>query len=189
MNRFGSNRLPGSLARSRGFTLQEMLVSLCISGTLAGGGAGMWNVVQQEAVTATANDLVTHLALARNEAIMKNKDIVLCPTENQRSCSRPGSDFTAWHTGWLVYADQNDNGQPDPGEILRVQNGATRGIHIHSSRARGRVAYQPMGTAGGSTITLAVCSERNPSLARYVVVSNSGRARVAQTTTSNVKCG
>ncbi|HEX9812138.1 MAG TPA: GspH/FimT family pseudopilin [Burkholderiales bacterium] len=188
MNRLGSNRFPRPLAAFRGFTLQEMLVSLCISGTLVGGGAGMWNVFQQDAVTASANDLAAHLALARSESITTNEHLTLCPTDDQQSCLRPGDGFTDWHKGWLVYADKNHNGKPDGGEIVRVQGGVTRGIRIRSSRARSRVTYQPMGTAGGSTITFAVCGERDPSLARYVIVSNSGRARVAQTTTSNIKC-
>jgi len=167
MIRLDTKQSPHRFATIRGFTLQEMLVTLCISGALAGGSAGMWNVVQQNAITAAANDLVTHLALARNEAITKNKRIT---------------------SGWMVYVDENDNGKPDDGEIVRVQSEPTRGITIRSSRARSHVAYQPTGLSGGSTITMAICSERDPSLARYVIVSNVGRARVAQTTTSNLKC-
>lgn len=189
MNRIGSKQSRHLIAKTRGFTLQEVLVSLCISGTLAGGSAGMWNVFQKEAVTAAANDLVAHLALARSESITKNKHLTICPTDDQQSCLRSGNDFTDWHKGWLVYADKNNNGTPDSGEIVRVQGSITRGISIHSSRARSHVTYQPMGTAGGSTITFAVCSAHDPSLARYVIVSNSGRARVAPTTTSNVRCG
>lgn len=189
MNRFGSKRSRRPLAAVRGFTLQEMLVTLCISGTLVSGGAGMWNVVQQNAMTAAANDLVTHLALARTEAITKNKRITVCPTDDQQSCLKADGDYTNWQSGWMVYADENDNGKPDDGEIIRVQGEPTRGITIRSSRARTHVAYQPTGLSRGSTITMAICSERDPSLARYVIVSNTGRARVAQATTSDIKCG
>ena len=188
MNRFGSKQSPQRLARVRGFTLQEMLVTLCISGTLAGGSVGMWKVVQQNAITAAANDLLTHLALARSEAITKNKRITICPTGDQQSCLSPGNAYTDWQSGWLVYADDNDNGSPDDREIVRVQSGPAQGIAIRSSRARSHITYQPSGMSGGSTITIAICSERDPSLARYVIVSNTGRPRVAQTTTSNVKC-
>jgi len=188
MIRLDTKQSPHRFATIRGFTLQEMLVTLCISGALAGGSAGMWNVVQQNAITAAANDLVTHLALARNEAITKNKRITVCPTGDQKSCLGADNDFTNWQSGWMVYVDENDNGKPDDGEIVRVQSEPTRGITIRSSRARSHVAYQPTGLSGGSTITMAICSERDPSLARYVIVSNVGRARVAQTTTSNLKC-
>jgi len=191
MNRFRSSlqRPFHPLTTIRGFTLQEMLVSLCISGTLAGGGAGVWGAVQQNAITAAANDLVTHLALVRSEAITQNTRVTICPTVDRQACQPASSDYTAWQTGWLVYVDNNADGKPQVDEIVRLQNSVSNGIVIRSSRARGHVTYQPLGTAGGSTITFAVCSARDPSLARYVVVSNSGRARVAQTTTSNVKCG
>lgn len=192
MNRLNMTRR-STLLRGKssllGFTLQEMLVALCISGSLAGGSVGMWRAVQQNAVTAAANELVSHLALARSEAVRRNVRVTICPTADQKDCLKPDKDYAFWHQGWLLYADANGNGKPDAGEIVRLQTAASHGIVIRSSRARSRVTYQPLGMSGGSTITLAVCAERNPALARYVVVSNTGRARVAQTTTSSVKCG
>jgi type IV fimbrial biogenesis protein FimT len=174
---------------SLGFTLQEMLVTLCISGILAGGGMGMWRVVRQNTIIAAANNLVSHLALARSEAIGRNTRVVMCPTNDNQKCLKPSSDYTFWQAGWLIYADGNHNGKPDSIEIIRVHDGASGGIVIRSSRYRRRVTYQPLGTAGGSTITLAVCAAHDAALARYVIISIMGRARVAQNTNSSVKCG
>lgn len=181
-----SFRMPSS---SLGFTLQEMLITLCISGILAGGGMGMWRVVRQDTIIATANNLVSHLALARSEAIGRNARVVMCPTNDNEKCLKPGSDYTFWQAGWLIYTDGNHNGKPDSSEIIRVHDGASSGIVIRSSRYRKRVTYQPLGTAGGSTITFAVCAAHDATVARYVIISIMGRARVAQKTKSNVKCG
>jgi len=189
MNRIGARQLSRPFNAFRGFTIQEMLVTLCISGTLAGGGAGMWHAVQQNAITVAANDLVTHLALARSEAITKNLRITVCPTENQSTCAQPDSDHTSWQKGWMIYADKNDNGHPDSDEIIRVQSGVSGGVLVNSSQARRRIVFQPTGMSGGSTITIAICGARDAAMSRYVIVSNTGRARVAQTTTSNMKCG
>lgn len=166
-----------------------MLVSLLISSSLALGGVSMWTVLQENALTVATNDLVTHLALARSEAVTRRGRVRVCPSADQSNCSKPDADYTFWQHGWLVYADENGDGKPQAAEIVRVHPGMSNHLVIRSSRARRSVTYQPIGTSGGSTLTFAVCSSRDPARARYVTVSNSGRARVSRTTTSAVKCG
>ncbi len=186
MYRFSRITLPA--ARPRGFTLQEMLVTLSISGSLATGGVAMWSTIQKNAVTAAANEIVAHLALARSEAIKRHTEVKLCPSRDHKTCLGPEGKHTPWQYGWLVYADENGNGEPEAGEIVRIHPGAPRDIVIRTSRARQAVTYQPIGTAGGSTITFAVCEARAATTPRYVIVSNSGRARVSAATNSAVKC-
>lgn len=171
---------------SRGFTLQEMLVSLAIGGTLATGGIGTWTLVQENALTAAANDIVMHLALARSEAIKRHTPVKVCPSEDQRNCTGAANDYTYWQAGWLVYADGNKNGKPEPGEIIRVQSHVSGNFAIRTSKARRTITYQPLGMSGGSTITFALCGAES---ARYVTVSNTGRARVSRNSTSSVRCG
>lgn len=184
-----SSHLPRcTLSPLRGFTLQEMVVSLVISGILASGSFGIWRVAQDSKITVAANDLVSHLALARSEAIRHRTRAMMCPTNDNKSCAKAGNDYTSWHKGWLIYTDNNGNTQPDGGEIVRLHAGTSRGVVIRTSRYRNRVTYQPTGMAGGSTITFAVCDARDSALARYVIISIVGRARVARTTASNMKC-
>ena len=173
----------------RGFTLHEMLVCLLVSGSLATGGVAMWSIVQENALTVAANELMTHLALARSEAITQRYRVTLCPTTDGMNCAKAGADYTFWQHGWLVYRDKNVDRKPQAAEIVRVHPGAASRLVIRSSRARSSITYHPIGNAGGATITFAVCSPRDPVRARYVTVSNSGRARVSHTTTSNVTCG
>lgn len=191
---FGYGFSPAGISASRrlslrGFTLQEMLITLCIGGLLAGAGIGMWNAIQRSTIVAAANELASNLALARTQAIERQARVVMCPTTDGKTCSGAGSDYTFWQEGWMVYVDQNGNAMPDGDEIVRIRKGDIHGVHIRTSRTRSRVTYRPLGTSGGSTITFAVCGERDPTLARYVIVSNVGRARVSQTTTSAVRCG
>lgn len=174
--------------RARGYTLQEMLVSLCISGSLATGGVSLWTVIQDNAMTAAANDVVTHLALARSEAIKRRALVKLCPSRDLNNCSEGEGDYTFWQYGWLVYADENHNGRPEAGEIVRAHTGTSRDFVIRTLRTRQVVTYQPIGTSGGSTTTFALCDARGPKYARYVTVSNGGRARVSRTTNSKVRC-
>jgi type IV fimbrial biogenesis protein FimT len=175
-------------AKSRGFTLQEIMVSLVVSGSLTGGGAGMWVMVQESAMTAAANELLGHLALARSEAIKRQVRVTVCPSKDGMTCSSPSAGYTSWQDGWLAYADSNGNGKPEPAEIVRVQSGVAGGLVIRTSSARNDLTYQPIGTSGGSNITFAICGSRDSASGRYVTVSNTGRARVARTTTSTMKC-
>lgn len=190
MHQFGSRSSNGGQSRSSpGFTLHEMLVSLLISSSLALGGISMWSMLQENELTVATNELVTHLALARSEAVTRPGRVRVCPSADQANCSKPDADYTFWQHGWLVYADENGDGKPQAAEIVRVHPGVSKRLVIRTSRARRGVIYQPIGTAGGSTITFAVCSARDSARGRYVTVSNSGRARVSRTTTSAVKCG
>lgn len=172
----------------RGFTLQEVLVSLLIGGTVITGGSTLWGVLQESAKTAAANDLVAHLHLARSEAVKRQVRVNICASNDQSSCAVPSADHTSWHHGWVVYADTNRNGRLDADELLRVHRPLGRSLVIHTSAARHQIGYQPTGTSGGSTVTFALCDARGSKFARYVIVSNSGRARVARKSSSTVQC-
>jgi type IV fimbrial biogenesis protein FimT len=175
------------ITRQRGFTLYELFTTLAIGGVLMVGGTSLATALQSAAMTSSANDLITHLQYARSEAIKRHVKVSLCPSTDLATCTSPTGAHTLWQVGWIVYADSNNNGRPDVGEVLRTSAASPR-LVIRSSRARSRVTYHPSGTAGGSTITFAVCNAANADLARYVVVSNTGRPRIANTTASDLRC-
>jgi type IV fimbrial biogenesis protein FimT len=186
--RLSSSPLTRAPRLARGFTIQETLISLCISGFLTVGGASTWDILQESTKTAAANDLVAHLALARSEAVKRHTRVKVCPSADQRNCADAGTDYTHWQNGWLVYADENHNGKPEADEILRVYAGTSRNLAIRTSRGREQVTYQPTGTSGGSNMTFAFCDSRGPKFARYVTINNGGRARVSRVSDSEVRC-
>lgn len=164
------------------------MITLAIGGTVSTGAVSLTRLAQDTALTSTANDLVAHINLARSEAITRHVDTIVCPSKNATTCAAPNASDTRWEKGWLVYVDENGNREPEPREVVRVHADAGTGIAIKSSRYRDQIVYQPLGTAGGSTITLAICSTRGPNNARYVTISNTGRARISRTTTSTMRC-
>jgi type IV fimbrial biogenesis protein FimT len=177
------------LSRARGYTVQELIVTVAIAGTVSGGAVAASNVLRDTTMVTAANDLIAHLNFARSTAIMQGADTVVCPSTDQIQCAEPVGDFTIWKSGWLVYVDRNGNGQPDQEEVVRTHAGkGANDVAIRSSRYRRQIAYHSSGTAGGSTITLAVCDGRGAASARYVTVSNTGRARLSRTTSSDMRC-
>lgn len=161
----------------RGFTLTELMIVLAISGILAMIGtpamAGLLaRVSERNAESAIANVL----RQARTAAVMHNIRTLVCPSRDGRQC-RSGDD---WQHGWIVVADADHDGQADPGtQVLAVANAMPPGTRVVTSRGRGHITFQPTGSAGGSNVRFTICHARRRN-GKSVVVSNSGRVRVAK---------
>src|SRR5204862_7002633 len=121
---------------ARGFTLYELLIAICIVGSVAAVGVSASDILRENEKSTAANQLVAYLALARNEAIKRHARVKLCPSADQRTCLDAGNDYTAWQAGWLLYTDDNHDGEPGAREILHVYAAAYKSLSIRTSRAR-----------------------------------------------------
>lgn len=157
-----------------GFTLVELMVTLAAAAILAGLAApGMRDLLERQRAATAMHGLTAHLAMARNAAITSRGPVTLCPSRGDGLCS--GS--TDWSSGWLLYRDPGRRTQPrSPDDVLRdVARPVHGSIRIGSSSGRVRVRYQADGRAGGTNLTLRICS--GDWLHAEVVVNNIGRAR------------
>lgn len=119
--------------------------------------------------------LQTDLNLARGRAISHNVQTVICPSENGLDCS--GS--SKWQNGWIAFTDINGDRQKQKSERLLKQAGMVDFLDIRSSRGRSHLRFYPNGTAPGTNISVLFCDRRGIKYARRLIVSNSGRIRVA----------
>ena len=134
------------------------------------------------------NTFIAALYVARSEAITRRTRAVLCPSQNGETCEGGGSGETVWNEGYLLFVDTNASRDRDPEEpIIRVF-GKTKGLRIVSSSGRDHVSYQGSGLASGSNATFQFCADRNATPARSLVLSNSGRVRVAPRTAASTPC-
>jgi type IV fimbrial biogenesis protein FimT len=105
-------------AANRGFTLVELLVTIVIGSVLmALAVPAFFNTIQANRVAAAANTLASGFAYARSEAVKRASNVSICP--------RDGDSITAcgdaWNSGWLVFANPNNNANPAAaGDVLRV---------------------------------------------------------------------
>ena len=163
---------------ARGYSLHDLLVTLAVVGTTTASVAGLQGIVQDHQRTAGVNDLIATLSLARSTAITRGAEAVLCPSRDHQNCGSSSDGQTLWHEGAMLFVDEDDDGRRDPSEpVIRVFLPDARKVTIKSSPSRARVVFQPSGLSPGTTITFTVCA--GAKAAKYVVLSNTGRARVS----------
>jgi type IV fimbrial biogenesis protein FimT len=153
-----------NLTEQRGFTLWELLMTLLIAGILI--GIGVPNVMEFQRnglMTAAANQLITGLLMARNEAVKRQVPVTLClspdPNAATPTCSlNPVQD--AANLGFIVWVDENNNpdangvpnltdgtdgnGAVDGGEVVLMRNEAPGGTMRLSANC-GYISYSQSG--------------------------------------------
>ena len=104
----------GHRFRQRGFTLQELVVSLAIGGGVTTGAAGLYSMVQDAQVVTETNEIVAHMNLARSEAITRGYEVALCANGNADCRTRTGE--ISWQNGYRIYANTDGDNCDDARE-------------------------------------------------------------------------
>ncbi|MCC7326115.1 MAG: GspH/FimT family pseudopilin [Burkholderiales bacterium] len=166
-----------------GFTLLELLASLGIAAALLllgipGYAAWIAEMELRDRVEA----LVGAMSLARSEAIKRNARVNLCPSGDGARCADNG----LWEAGWLVFADDDRDGERGDDEtVLRVQAAARPLITVRGNKpVTNYVSYTGFGhtrmVSGALQMgTFTIC--RTGRTAVDVVLANGGRVRVERT--------
>ena len=163
-----------------GQTLVELAVTLAVAGTLATGAVASFRQLQRQArMTAAANALVHGAHVARQAALVRGTEIVLCSSPDGRQCGDAGD----WSGGFIVFANDDADSPPrvDAGEAILEAGAPFAGGFIGANR--NAFVFRPPGRRSVNG-TLWLCDDRGPAAARVVVVSYSGRPRVAPATES-----
>lgn len=175
-------RAPSRLMQA-GYSIYDLLITSAVAGVLGLSAVGMTGLVQDARMTATINQLMGHLNLTRSEAIKRHTTMILCKSNNGVSCSRDAS----WNQGWVIFADDNNNHDVDPGEaVVRVQQGLEGDMNLRYGETGTYyyVRYNPSGEAWpGATFTF--CDSRGAGKAKAVIVYWTGRPRVSSINSSN----
>jgi type IV fimbrial biogenesis protein FimT len=160
-----------------GFTLIELLMTLAVAAVLAMIGApALGNLLARSRDASAEARIAATLRHARTAAVMDNTRVIVCPSDDGRRCRR-GYD---WQHGWIVAPDQDADGQPDAGrQIIAALPPMAAGSRIITSAGRRHIVFHPNGNAAGSNARFTICHPRERD-GKSVVVSNSGRVRVAK---------
>ncbi len=158
-----------------GFTLVEMLAVLLLLAELATSGVPAFtDLLLKARMTAQVNRFVHGVHLANQTAHQALAQVALCKSADGLQCGHSMD----WHDGWIVFVNHDGDNPPrvDPGErILNVGAAFQSGL-IDANRAH--FVFRPFETRSTNG-TLTFCDRRGPAESRRVIVSYTGRPRVA----------
>ncbi len=163
------------MIRRRGFTLYELLVTMLIAATVLAFGVPSFAAMMARQQQRVEIDALFHaIHLARKESLMRRKVVSLCPSEDGRTCL-PGTD---WSQGWLMFENSDRDSPPriDDGEVLLQRHEVADNVTIRANRRGFTLRSVYLRATNG---TLVVCDRYGRIAPRALVVSYTGRPRVA----------
>ncbi len=173
----------------QGFTLIELMVTVSVAAILlAVGVPNFSDMVKNNRMATTANELVGALNLARSEAIKRGVRVTVCKSADGATCTTSGN----WEQGWIVFTDIDNNATYDntTETLLRVYetvNGQV--VLVGNTNVSDYVSFVPSGrsalTSGAFQAgNIKVCDGRTGNVGKKVILSSTGRLRIER----NVAC-
>ncbi|MNF65692.1 putative major pilin subunit [compost metagenome] len=143
---------------SKGFSLIELMIAIAIMVTLAGIGVPAFqNMVLNNRIVTTTNGLLGTLQLARSEAVTQRRQITVCPSNDQATCTAD----TEWEEGVLVLQGAT---------VIRLLPGADTDVQVQSASAQ--IAYDTSGRLTGAATALSVLDGRGAGTTSRIVCIN-----------------
>jgi type IV fimbrial biogenesis protein FimT len=166
------------MKKQTGFTVIELMVTLAVAVVLVTMAVPAFNsFMQNNRITAQANDLLTAINASRDEALKRRATVTICSSSDGSSCT--GN----WHDGWIVFTDDNaDSIVNGADQVLRVWGGLAGGATISSAQASLR--YDSIGLVNSSTTFQLRIPGCKGNLARDISVSVTGQPSVTRSACS-----
>ena len=161
--------------RSGGYSLYELVMTLgLISVILTLGIPSFSTIVANNRLRTEVDALFHAIHLARKDSIVRRRAVTLCPSADGLNCTA-GND---WSGGWIRFVNTDRDSPPlrDPDETVLQHHRVGK----HSRISANRRAFTLRSTALRATNgTLIFCDRSNRATPRALVISYTGRPRVA----------
>ena len=166
-------------ARDFGFSLLELLLTITVAALILALGLPSFSALSAGNAQRVELDALFHAVhLARKASIMRKEVVSLCPSADGTVCS-PGRD---WSGGFLVFvnSDRDEPPELDANEILLHRHLAGEAVRITANRRGFTLRATFLRATNG---TLVVCDRAARIPPKALVISYTGRPRVAERTT------
>ncbi len=165
--------------RNQAFTLFELITSLFLLALISGLAAPSFAAMLARHSQRVEIDALFHaIHQARKESIMRRKVVSLCGSHDGEQCDT----VRDWSDGWILFENTDRDSPPriDPGEPILVRHRVAEGVRISSNRQGFTLRATFLRATNG---TLVFCDHQARIAPRALVVSYTGRPRVASHTT------
>lgn len=163
----------------RGYTIYEILISLTLIIVIVGISLPLLDkTAARNHQRVELNTLFRAIHLARKESILKRRVVSICPTVDFRQCG--SSDD--WSFGWIMFENTDRDSPPrvDAGENILKRHQVAENIDISANRRAFTLRATFLRATNG---TFVVCDRADRVSPKALVVSYTGRPRVADHTT------
>lgn len=170
------------MPRSGGFTLVEVVVALAVLAILGAIAVpGFTNLRYDSSRSTAVNEFIHTIFLSRSEAMKRGEVISICKSMDGGTCTNAAAH---WSAGWIAFVnlDRDEPPERDADEAVLSVHAGWRDGQILANRAAFSFRPHIQGVVNG---TLVFCDARGSASARAIIISHTGRPRVARRDASN----
>ena len=165
-----------SLARSCGFTIVELMVTIVVLAVLISLAApDLSQFIVRNRLTSQANQLLGDLSFARSEAGSRHRPVTICAAASATACAL--ASVSNWESGWIVFVDSDGDGaMTATTDIIKyVAAPGGKSTIVSDFTNTNRLTYRPFGgllpaTAGTFKLCAGGYSDGN-----VILISATGR--------------